>query len=89
MRKAARPPRVFISHSSTAGLVKHITNGLELADLQFEAIDRMDLWSIDNTMAVIKRCDAGVIVITDDVVDNLLLIQIGAAMVRFEKDCCW
>lgn len=86
VRKATgHAPRVFISHSSTHGLVKHITNGLELADLQFEMVDRADEWSIDKTIAVLKRCDAGVIVITDDVVDNLLLIQIGAAMVQFEK----
>ena len=86
VRKApGRAPRVFISHSSTQGLVKHITNGLELADLQFEMVDRAEQWSIDKTIAVLRRCDAGVIVITDYVVDNLLLIQIGAAMVQFEK----
>src|SRR5215217_4257192 len=38
VRKApVHAPRVFISHSSTHALVKHITNGLELSDLQFEA----------------------------------------------------
>lgn len=86
VRKAhTRAPRVFISHSSTPELVKHITNGLELADLQFEEVDRAEQWSIDKTIAVLRRCCAGVIVITDDVVDNLLLIQLGAAMVQFER----
>ena len=86
VRKAAsRAPRVFISHSSTPALVKHITNGLELADMQFETVDRGDQWSIDKTLAVLKRCEAGVIVITDDVVDDLLLIQLGAALVQFER----
>ena len=42
-------------------------------------------WSIDQTLAVLKRCEAGVIVITGDAIDNQLLIQIGAAMVQFER----
>src|ERR1044072_4532885 len=37
---ATGSPRVFISHAATPALVQHITNGLELADLQFETIDR-------------------------------------------------
>jgi hypothetical protein len=86
VRKAAsRALRVFISHSATPSLVKHITNVLELADLQFETVDRADQWSIDKTLAVLKRCEAGVIVITDGVINDLLLIQLGAAMVQFEK----
>lgn len=86
VRKApSRAPRVFISHATTPGLVKHIINGLELADLQFEIVDRTEQWSIDKTLAVLKRCEAGVIVITGDVIDNQLLIQIGAAMVQFER----
>ena len=86
VRKApSRAPRVFISHATTPGLVKHIINGLELADLQFEIVDRTEQWSIDKTLAVLKRCEAGVIVITCDVIDNQLLIQIGAAMVQFER----
>jgi hypothetical protein len=86
VRKApARAPRVFISHATTPGLVKHIVNGLELADLQFEAVDRAEQWSIDKTLALLMRCEAGVIVITGDVIDNQLLIQIGAALVQFER----
>lgn len=86
VRKASsHVARVFISHSMALGLVKHITNGLELADLEFERVDRAEQWSIDKTLAVIKRCEAGVIVITDEVIDELLLIQIGAAMVQFER----
>ena len=85
-RKASlHAAQVFVSHSSTPVLVKHITNGLELADLQFETIDRGDQWSIEKTLAVLKRCEAGVIVITDEVIDDLLLIQIGAAMVQCER----
>jgi hypothetical protein len=74
-------PRVFISHAAAPGLVKHITNGLELADLQFETIDRRE-WTVEKTLAVIKRCEAGVIVITEKV-DELLFIQLGAALVQF------
>jgi hypothetical protein len=86
VRKASsHAARVFISHAATASLVKHITNGLELADLEFERVDRTERWSIDKTLAVIKRCEAGVIVITEDDIDELLLIQIGAAMVQFER----
>lgn len=77
--------RVFISHSTTPGLVKHIINGLELADLQSETVDRAEQWSIDKTLAVLKRCEAGVIVITGNVIDDQLLIQIGAGMVQFER----
>ena len=80
-------PRVFISHAGTPTLVRHITNGLELADLEFETIDRGDEWSIDKTLAVLKRCEAGVIVITEDNgrVSDLLLIQLGAALVHFGR----
>ena len=81
----SRVPRVFISHATTPVLVKHIINGLELADLQFETVDRTEQWSIDKTLAVLKRCEAGVIVITGGVIDDQLLIQIGAAMVQFER----
>ena len=76
--------RVFISHPATPALVKHITNGLELADLQFETIDRASIeWTIDKTLAVLKQCEAGVIVITEDKRSDLLLIQLGAALVQF------
>ncbi|HKG61453.1 MAG TPA: hypothetical protein VKB05_16960 [Pyrinomonadaceae bacterium] len=78
-------PRVFISHATTPALVKHIVNGLELADLQFETVDRTEQWSIDKTLAVLRRCEAGVMVITGGVIDDQLLIQIGAAMVQFER----
>jgi hypothetical protein len=80
----ASSPRVFISHAATPTLLKHITNGLELADLQFETIDRAsDEWTIDKMLAVLKRCEAGVIVITDGRISDLLLIQLGAALVQF------
>lgn len=80
-------PRVFISHAATPSLVRHVTNALELADLNFETIDRAasDEWSLDKTLAVLKRCQAGVIVITEvnGRVSDLLLIQLGAALVHF------
>ena len=80
-------PRVFVSHATTPNLLKHITSGLELADLQFETVNRAagDEWSIDKTFAVLKQCDAGVIVITDGQIDDLLLIQFGAALVHFGR----
>ena len=75
--------RVFISHAATPSLVKHITSGLELADLPFETIDRTE-WTIDKTLAAIKRCDAGVIVIREESgLGDLLLIQLGASLVHF------
>jgi hypothetical protein len=85
-RTTASSPRVFISHPATPALVKHITNGLELADLRFETIDRAATEStIPKTLAVLKQCEAGVIVITEDNgrVSDLLLIQLGAALVQF------
>jgi hypothetical protein len=80
--------RVFISHAATPAVVKHITNGLELNDLQFETIDRAaGEWTIDKTLALLKQCEAGVIVITEDNgrVSELLLIQLGAALVHFGR----
>lgn len=76
-------PRVFVSHHQAPLLVKHITNALELADLQAEVIDRAS--TIADTLTVLKRCEAGVIVITEDVFDDALLLQLGAAMVQFER----
>lgn len=74
--------RVFISHATAPALLKHIMNGLELADLQFETLDRTES-AIDKTLALLKRCEAGVIVITEASVTDLLLIQLGAALVHF------
>lgn len=84
-RTSPRLTRVFISHRHSPALVRHITNALELADLQSEIIDRAADNTLDKTLAAINRCQAGVIVITEDVVDDLLLIQIGAALVHFER----
>jgi len=82
-RSLLSSPRVFVSHTNAPALVKHITNGLELADLQYETIDRGE-WAIEKTLEVVKRCEAGVIVINGRVSD-LLLIQLGAALVQFER----
>lgn len=83
---STRSPRVLISHRDTTLLVKHITNGLELADVQFEVINRANLESIDKTLAMFRQCEAGVIVIGEDGhFDDMLLLQIGAALVQFER----
>lgn len=86
-RASSHPARVFVSHYQGPGLMKHITNALELADLQYETMDRAEHAesSIDNTLAALKRCQAAVILITEDVADDLLLIHMGAALVHFEK----
>ena len=81
-KASSNSPRVFISHTTAPQLLKHIVNGLELADLQFETSDRSE-WTIDKTLTVLKRCEAGVIVITEDAVSDLLLILLGAALVHF------
>ena len=95
-RASSRPLRVFISHRGKTNLVTHLTEALELADLQYEAFDRAagSACSLEQTLAVLMRCDAGVIVITEDdcsenrmgdrMVDDLVLIQIGAALIHFE-----
>lgn len=81
----SRPARVFVSHQQKPALLKHIINALELADLQYETFDRAE-HAIEQTLAALERCDSAVIVITDDrVVDELLLIQIGAALVHYKK----
>lgn len=80
-----RSPRVFVSHHEQPELLQHIINALELADLQYEMLNRAEP-GIDNTLAALERCDAAVLVITDDrIVDNLLLMQIGAALVHYKK----
>lgn len=80
-----RSARVFVSHHRKPELLKHIVNALELADLQFETLDRADQ-AIDKTLAALDRCDAAVIVIAEErSADELLLIQIGAALVHYKK----
>jgi len=84
-RTSPRAGRVLVSHYQTSSVLKHVTNALELADVQYEATDRAE-GSIHTTMAALKRCDAAVIVIAEESVqDELLLIQIGAAMVQYEE----
>lgn len=85
-RASTRSPRVLISHRDTTPIVKHITNGLDLADAQFEVINRATLESIDKALAVFRQCEAGVIVISENGhFDDVLLLQIGAALVQFER----
>ena len=79
---STRAHRVFVSHHQTPGLAKHVTNALELADLQYETLNRAE-HAFDETLAALKRCDAGVFVIT--AVDDQLLMQIGAALVHYEQ----
>lgn len=76
--------RVFVSHDQKPVLMNQITNALELADLQCETLDR-SRDTIETVLAALKRCEAGVIVITEESIDDLLLIQIGAALVHFER----
>jgi hypothetical protein len=82
---SSRSARVFVSHQQNPELLKHIFNALELADLQYETLDRAEP-ALDKTLAALERCNAAVIVIADDnVADELLLIQIGAALVHYKK----
>ncbi|HEX5883760.1 MAG TPA: hypothetical protein VFY67_04380 [Pyrinomonadaceae bacterium] len=76
--------RVFVSHDQTPALMNQITNVLELADLQCETLDRSRN-TIDKTLVALRRCEAGVIVITEERIDDLLLMQIGAALIHFER----
>ena len=84
VRKASRSARVLVSHYQTSSVLKHVTNALELADLQYETIDRAER-AMDKTLAAMKRCDVAVIVIADGTPDELLLVQIGAALVHYDK----
>ena len=79
-----RLSRVFVSHDQTPALVDQIAGALELADLSCETLDRSQD-PIDTILLALKRCEAGVIVITEESFDALLLIQIGAALVHFER----
>lgn len=84
-KTSSSPTRVFVSHQQTPKLAEQIANVLELADLQYETMDRAER-SIDETLAALERCDAAVIVITEDpAADDLLMIQIGAALVHYQS----
>lgn len=83
VQKRSHSARLLVSHYQTSSVLKHVTNALELADLQYETIDRAER-GIDKTLTALKRCDAGVIVISDGTPDDLLLVQIGAALVQYE-----
>ena len=88
-RTPARLPRVLISHHQKSDLIKHVTDALELADFQYETLDRVD--GIDQSLVALKRCEAGVLVIAKEDCDengglnDLTLIQIGAALMQFEQ----
>ena len=89
LRTSTRLPRVLISHHQKPDLIKHITDAVELADFQYEILDRTT--GMDQSLIALQRCEAGVLVIADEYCDangrisDVTLIQIGAALMQFEK----
>ena len=89
LRTSIRLPRVLISHNQKSDLIRNITDALELADFQHEVIDRTA--DMDQSLTALNRCEAGVMVIADEDCDengritDVILIQIGAALMQFER----
>ena len=89
-RTPARLPRVLISHHQKSDLIRHVTDALELADFQYETLDRAGDVGFDQSLAVLKQCEAGIVVIAKEdcnengSLNDLILIQIGAALMQFE-----
>lgn len=91
-------PRVFISHSHSLNVVRQIQEVLELADLESAVVERIpDDAALVSELAfeAMRRCDAGIIVITDRdyrkdhvgqvVVDQTLLVEVGAAFTHLDR----
>jgi len=91
-------PRVFISHRGDTNIMARIEEALDLADLEYEIVQRNSLESVpmsDEIFQAMRRCDAGIILVTENdyhnddtgqpVVDENLLVEIGAAFIQFER----
>jgi hypothetical protein len=90
--------RVFISTHKGSGIVGSIQDALQIADINSEVVEReTDCVSLvsEKTFQAMRRCDAGIIIIspTDwyrdaagkDVLNQSVLIEIGAALVHFAR----
>lgn len=89
------PLRVFISHGKNMGLVEQVTTVLGLANVPFEIAVEEESTAIpvpEKVLGSMRRCSAGIVIVSVDneqdsnpVVNDNVLIEIGAAFVLYDK----
>ncbi|QYK49796.1 MAG: nucleotide-binding protein [Phycisphaeraceae bacterium] len=99
-KPAETPPpafKVFISHSKNMEVVEQVKEILGLYDINFELAVEEETTAIpvpDKVLDAMRRCTAGVMVVTADeqsktgteyTINNNVLIEIGAAFVLYNK----
>jgi hypothetical protein len=89
--------RVFISHSKNMGIVEQVKDILDLYDIDFEIAVEEETAAIPvptKIMAAMRRCQAGIVVVTADeqnkgvegyTINMNVLIEIGAAFVLYDQ----
>lgn len=96
-QEAARPFKVFISHSKNMAIVEQVKDILGLYDIDYEIAVEEETAAIPvpaKVMAAMRRCQAGVMVVTADeqnkggegyTINTNVLIEIGAAFVLYDQ----
>lgn len=92
------PLKVFIAHGRNTEIVDQIKIMLDLADIEAEVAEAEETTAIpvpDKVLNAMRRCEAGIIAVTADkgrkddqgdfVVNENVLIEIGAAFVLYER----
>ncbi len=91
------PFRVFISHSKNMGIVDQVKDILALYDIDYEIAVEEETSAIPvptKVMAAMRRCMAGIMVVTADeqnragdgyAINTNVLIEIGAAFVLYDQ----
>ena len=94
---APAPFRVFISHGKNMDVVDQVKDVLGLYDIKFEVAVEEETTAIpvsDKVLNGMRNCQAGVMVVTADeqakvgsdyIINNNVLIEIGAAFVLYNK----
>jgi hypothetical protein len=89
--------KVFISHGRNMDVVEQVKDVLSLYDIEYEVAVEQETTAIpvpDKVMDAMRRCHAGIMVLTADQeakvgdeypVNNNVLIEIGAAFVLYNK----
>ncbi|MCW3052514.1 MAG: hypothetical protein JWN14_1684, partial [Chthonomonadales bacterium] len=92
-----RELQVFITHGKNLGIVEQVKDILSLYDIEFEVAVEEETAAIpvpEKVMAAMRRCSAGVMVVTADEqerteagfhINTNVLIEIGAAFVLYDQ----
>lgn len=96
-QEPARPFKVFISHSKNMAIVEQVKDILGLYDIDYEIAEEEETAAIPvpaKVMAGMRRCQAGIMVVTADEqnksmegysINTNVLIEIGAAFVLYDQ----